>query len=168
MPPDVDVCPHTVFIRSSVLRRKPINLLPLGFEAQTKKSSWWFYEWNHQTTATSLEAQTGKPKWVVLRPNHKNRSHQFWGQTGRNCRPWFWGCTKKPALLISLCTVQTTHSFTRPPDPPVTKYSTCASPSPVLYTKSPTSASILIATRHATPITYISQDKQTRFFTWNR
>jgi hypothetical protein len=38
-PPDVDACPHTVFIRSSVLRRKPINLRPLGFEAQTKKVS---------------------------------------------------------------------------------------------------------------------------------
>jgi hypothetical protein len=38
-PPDVDVFPHTVFIRSSVLRCKPINLLPLGFETQTKKLS---------------------------------------------------------------------------------------------------------------------------------
>jgi hypothetical protein len=34
---DVDACPHTVFIHSLVLRRKPTNLLPLGFEAQTKK-----------------------------------------------------------------------------------------------------------------------------------
>jgi hypothetical protein len=29
----VDACPHTVFIHSSVLRRKPTNLLPLDFEA---------------------------------------------------------------------------------------------------------------------------------------
>jgi hypothetical protein len=36
---DVDACPHTVFIRSSVLRHKPTNLLPLGFETQTKKKS---------------------------------------------------------------------------------------------------------------------------------
>jgi hypothetical protein len=27
------VCPHTVFIRSLVLRRKPTNLLSLGFDA---------------------------------------------------------------------------------------------------------------------------------------
>jgi hypothetical protein len=32
-PLDVDVCPHTVFIRSSILRHKSINLLPLSFEA---------------------------------------------------------------------------------------------------------------------------------------
>jgi hypothetical protein len=32
-------CPHTVFIRSLVLRNKPANLLLLGFEAQTKKPS---------------------------------------------------------------------------------------------------------------------------------
>jgi hypothetical protein len=35
--PDVDACPHTVFIRSSVLRHKLTNLVPLGLEAQTKK-----------------------------------------------------------------------------------------------------------------------------------
>jgi hypothetical protein len=104
-PPDVDVCPDTVFIRSSVLRCKLTNLLPLGFEAQTKKLLRWFYGPNHQTTATSFEAQTGKPEQVVLKPNHKNRSHWFWGQIRRNCRPWFWGWTKKLALLISLCTV---------------------------------------------------------------
>jgi hypothetical protein len=39
----VDACPHTVFIRSSVLRHKSINLLPLGFEVQTKKPSRWFW-----------------------------------------------------------------------------------------------------------------------------
>jgi hypothetical protein len=39
-PLDVDVCPHIVFIYPSVLRHKLINLLPLGFETQTKKSSW--------------------------------------------------------------------------------------------------------------------------------
>jgi hypothetical protein len=38
-PPDVDACPHTVFIHSSILRLKPTNLLPLGLEAQTKKPS---------------------------------------------------------------------------------------------------------------------------------
>jgi hypothetical protein len=37
------------------------NFLPLGFEAQTKKSSWWFCGSNHQTAATNFKAQTGKP-----------------------------------------------------------------------------------------------------------
>jgi hypothetical protein len=55
-PPDVNACPHTVFIRASVLRRKSTNLLPLCFEAQTKKPSRWFCGANHQTTAASFEA----------------------------------------------------------------------------------------------------------------
>jgi hypothetical protein len=66
----------------------------LGFEAQIKKPSWWFWGPNHQIVATSFEAQTGKPEAtsfeakleetvatgfeaksgetvpVVLRPNH--------------------------------------------------------------------------------------------------
>jgi hypothetical protein len=34
------VCPHTVFIHSSLLMQKPTNLFPIGFEAQTKKLLW--------------------------------------------------------------------------------------------------------------------------------
>jgi hypothetical protein len=81
--------------------------------------------------------------------NRKIRSHQFWGQIRRNCRhrfwghgrnrtsgfkakqlinyrSWFWDSTKKLALLVSLCTVQTAHDVTRPPDRPATEYPTCA------------------------------------------
>jgi hypothetical protein len=36
---DVNACPHTIFICTSVLRRKLTYLLPLGFEAQTNKLS---------------------------------------------------------------------------------------------------------------------------------
>jgi hypothetical protein len=124
-PPDVNACPHTIFIRSSVLRCKLTNLLPLGFEAQTKKPSQWFCGPNHQTTAADFEAQTGKPERVVLRPNHKNRSHQFLGQIRRNRRPWFWGWTKKTTIFVSLCTVQTAHGVTWPPNHSATEYSTC-------------------------------------------
>jgi hypothetical protein len=60
-PSDVDACPDTIFICSSVLRHKPINLLPLGFEAQTKKQSKWFWG---QTT--------DKPSPPILRLNQKN------------------------------------------------------------------------------------------------
>jgi hypothetical protein len=60
-PPDVNVCPYTIFIRSEVLRRKPTNLLPLSFEAQTKKLLWWFCCPNYQTSGADFEAQTGKP-----------------------------------------------------------------------------------------------------------
>jgi hypothetical protein len=145
-----------------------INHSPLGFEAQTKKLSRWFCGPNHQPAAAGFEAQIGKPERVVLRPNHKNRSHWFWGQTGRNHRLWFWGLTKKPALLISLCTVQTTHSVTWPLNHSATEYPTCAWPSPILCTKFPTSALILVAAHRTAPITYTSRDKQTCFSTWNK
>jgi hypothetical protein len=74
----------------------------------------------------------------VLSPKPKNSSLQFWGQIGRNCpsvfevkpltnrRPWFWGLTKKLALLVSMCTVQNAYGVTRPPDRLTTEYPTCA------------------------------------------
>jgi hypothetical protein len=36
------------------------NRSPLGFEVQTKKPSWWFWDPNHQIVATGFEAQTEK------------------------------------------------------------------------------------------------------------
>jgi hypothetical protein len=36
-------------------------------------------------------------------------------------------------------------------------------PSPVLCTRSPTPATVLVAARHAAPVTCTSRDKQTRF-----
>jgi hypothetical protein len=57
-PLDVNVCPHTIFIHTSVLRRKPTNLLPHGFEDQTKKLSWRFYGPNHQTAVAGFEFYT--------------------------------------------------------------------------------------------------------------
>jgi hypothetical protein len=86
-PSDVDACPHTVFIRSSVLRRKPTNLLPLGFVVQTKKSSQWFCGPNHQTAAVGFEAQTG------------NLSEWFWGQTTRTIATDF---ETKPGETVDL------------------------------------------------------------------
>jgi hypothetical protein len=68
-PSDVDVSPYTVFIHTSVFWCKSANLLPLGFEAQTKKLSQWFWGLNHQTVDLSFDAQTKKP------------SQWFWGQT---------------------------------------------------------------------------------------
>jgi hypothetical protein len=103
-----------------------------------------------------FEAQITIPELPVLRPNSRNR------------RPWFWGSTKKSSLLISMCTVQTTHSITRPPDRPATEYLICAWPSPVLCTRSPTPTMILVAACHVAPVTYTPQDKETRFFTWTK
>jgi hypothetical protein len=86
---------------------QPTNRSLLGFEAQTKKPSRWFWGSNHQTRATSFEAQTRKPSTtLVLRLNQETHCqfwgqterkcrHQFWGQTGENSRHWFWGQTSK-------------------------------------------------------------------------
>jgi hypothetical protein len=68
-PPDVDACPHIVFICSSVLRCKSTNLLPLGFEIQTIKPSQWFWGTNYQTVDLDFDAQT------------KKLSQWFWNQT---------------------------------------------------------------------------------------
>jgi hypothetical protein len=40
---------------------QPINQSPLGFEDQTKKSSRWFWDPNHQTVVVGFETQIGKP-----------------------------------------------------------------------------------------------------------
>jgi hypothetical protein len=151
-PPDVDACPHTVFICSSVLSHKLTNLLPLGFEVQTKKLSRWFCGPNHQTADVSFDAQIEKSKRVILRPKHKNCNHRFWDQIRRNRRPWFWGWTKKPTLLTSLCMMHIAHSVTRPLDRPTTENPTCVWSSPIICTKSPTHVSILVAVHHVAPV----------------
>jgi hypothetical protein len=87
----------------------------------------------------------------ILRPKLGNR----W--------TWFWGSTKKPVLLVSLCTVQTAHSITRLPDHPAIEYPTCAWSSPIICTRSPTPTYILIAARYVAPATYTPWDKQTWF-----
>jgi hypothetical protein len=102
-PPDVDACPHIVFIRSSILSQKPINLLPLSFEAQTKKSLQWFCGPNHHTVTPVLRPKPGNlSEWFW---GQTTRTHRFWGQPRRNRQPWFWDWIKKLALLVSLCTV---------------------------------------------------------------
>jgi hypothetical protein len=78
------------------------NRSPLGFESQTKKPLRWFWDPNHQTGSAGFEAQIGKPSTL------------------------FWGSTKKPVLLVSMCTVQIAHDITRPLDRPAIEYPTCA------------------------------------------
>jgi hypothetical protein len=87
---------------------QPTNRTLLGFEVQTKKSSQWFWDTNHQTITAGFEGQIGKPSTTlvlklnqeivstdfeakpvkqsppVLRPNRGNYRHWFWGQTREN------------------------------------------------------------------------------------
>jgi hypothetical protein len=84
-PPDVDVCPHTVFIHSLVLRHKSTNLLPLGFEVQTKKLSLLF-----------RGQPTDNPLPPVLRLNRKTHASRLLhvydvDRTRRHPTSWFFG-----------------------------------------------------------------------------
>jgi hypothetical protein len=147
-PPNINTCPHTIIIRWSILRCKPTNLLPHGFEAQTKKPSWWFWGPNHQTIDLGFEAQTKKP------------SQWFWGQTTDKPSPPILRLNRETGLLVSfMCLMRIAHIVTRPPDRPTIKYPTCALSSSILRTNSPTPASILVTTRHVASVTYTSRDK---------
>jgi hypothetical protein len=102
---DVDVCPHSIFICSSILRRKPTNLLPHSFEAQTKKLSWWFWCPNHQTVDFGFEVKTKKPSQWFWCLNHQTIATGFETKQGNSClsSPPHVRCkshTASPDLLI--------------------------------------------------------------------
>jgi hypothetical protein len=133
-PLDLNACP-TMSHPPVGFMAQPTNRSLLGFETQTKKPPRWFWGPNHQTAASGFEAQTRKPSTtMVLRLNQEIVATGFDAKPEKtvplvlrpNHRPLFWGSTKKPALLISTCTMQTAHSATRPLDRLVTEYLTCA------------------------------------------
>jgi hypothetical protein len=91
-PSNVDTCPHTVFILSSVLRSKPINLPPLvlrhkprnrrgDFETQITKSSTLVLRTKPRNHRGDFGAQITKPSALILRPKPRKASQWFWGQT---------------------------------------------------------------------------------------
>jgi hypothetical protein len=108
---------------------KPRETVATGFEAKPEKTVATGFEAKlEKTVAAGFEAKPEKTVRVVLKPNHKQTilvdlRPNHW-QTNR--WPWFWGSTKKPALLITTCMVQTTHSITRALDRLATDYPTCA------------------------------------------
>jgi hypothetical protein len=120
---------------------------------------------NQETRPSGFEVKplTNRTSGFEAKPL-ANRSSGFEVKPLTNHRPWFWGQTKKPALLVSSCTVQIAHNITRPPDRPAIEYLIYAWLSLILYTRSPTPATILITARNAAPVTCTPQDKQTRFF----
>jgi hypothetical protein len=91
-PSDLDVCPA-------------LNHSLIGFVAQPINRSLLDFEFKPRNCRGDFEAKITKSELPILRPKPENR------------RPWFWCSTKKPALLDSICTVQTTHDVTRPSDP---------------------------------------------------
>jgi hypothetical protein len=118
---------------------QPTNRTPLGFEAQTKKPSRWFWGSNQQIGAAGFEAQTGKPSTtLVLGLNQetdrrfwgqtgRNHRHHFWGQTGENRRHWFWGQTSenRPSCFEAKLLTNRRHWFKGSTKKPVLLVSTC-------------------------------------------
>jgi hypothetical protein len=100
--------------------------------------------------------------------SNKPPSIWFWSSNQQNIDTDFEAQTGKPTLLVFfLCMMWITHGVTRPPDRLATEYLTYARSSPILRTKSPTPASIIIIARHIAFATYTSWDKQMHFSTPN-
>jgi hypothetical protein len=158
---------RAIFILPSILWCNRQTIAHLVLMPKLKKPSRWFSRLNHQTAAVGFEAQTDPSEW-------------FWGQTTRTIATGFetksretvnLGFEAKLRNLLSLCplcAVQTTHNVIWPLDRPTIEYPSCAWPSLVLCTKSPTPTTILVAACHVTPVTYTSWEKHTRFSTRNR
>jgi hypothetical protein len=85
----------------------------LGFEAQIKKPSQWFWGPNHQPVAAGFEAQTGKPSTtLVVRLNHETVATDFEAKPEKPSPPilrpnwkkpsqWCWDqTTDKPLTMI--------------------------------------------------------------------
>jgi hypothetical protein len=117
---------------------KPPETVATGFDAKPS-----------EIVATDFEAKPAKIVQVVLRPNHSQTVDLGFEAQLRNlrspssrarCRPH----TAPPNLLIA-----------RPPSTRPMR------PSPVLCTRSPTPATILVTTRHPAPATCTPRDKQT-------
>jgi hypothetical protein len=108
-PLDPDTCP--MLSSSSVsFEAQTINHNPLGFDVETKKLPWWFYDPNYQIVATDFDAQTEKPSTtgfeaklreiiatgfeaksggtapLVLRPNHSQTVNLDFKAQPRNSR----------------------------------------------------------------------------------
>jgi hypothetical protein len=107
---------------------KPEKIVAAGFKAKPPETIDTSFDAKlEKTIATNFEAKPVKTIRVVLRPKPiKNRPSGFEPKPLTNRRPWFQGSTKKSALLVSTCTVQTAHGAIRPLDRPATEYPTYA------------------------------------------
>jgi hypothetical protein len=104
-PLDPDACPTPKHPPVSFVVQ-PTNQAPLGFEAQTKIPSWWFWGPNHQTRAARFVAQTGKLSTLILRLNqetHAPRLHVHGAdRTQRHRVPDLWDHSRSSALGLLL------------------------------------------------------------------
>jgi hypothetical protein len=124
---------------------KPLETIAAGFDIKPL-----------ETVATGFEAKPVKTVRVVLRPNHSQTVDLNFEAQLRNSR------SSSPRARCKPHTAPPDFSTARTPNTwPVR-------PSPVLCTRSPTPAMVLIAARHAALATCTSWDKQTWFSKWNK
>jgi hypothetical protein len=150
---------------------------------------------NNQAACTHAESKDSKPEPEEPRPWHGKLREKILceklqargqlatkldlAQTAQNSfdvkplpnhRPSFWGSTKKLALQVSTCQVQTVYSVTRPVNHPVTEYPTCVTISDSLHQVSysyhshhhctPCRTCQLHTTRQANAILQMNKDKR--------
>jgi hypothetical protein len=158
-PSDFDTC-----LTSSCLYRL--------YGVTDKSKSAWFWGSNQEIIVVILRLKSPnqsyqfwdsnrKPEPPILRPNREKPSQWFWWQPvdhGFNAQP-------RNLYLSSPCAWCRLH--TASPDLPIVRPSSIwpVQPSPILYTRSPTPTTILVATHHTAPITCTLWDKQMWFST---
>jgi hypothetical protein len=136
---------------------KPLETVTTSFEAKPAKTVQVVLRPNHsQIVTTSFESKPVKTVRVDLRPNHSQTVDLGFEAQPRNTR------SSSPRAWCRPHTSPPDLSIARPPSTRPVR------PSLVLCTRSPTPATILIATRHAAPATCTQWDKQTRFFERNK
>jgi hypothetical protein len=180
-PLDLDACPRHLHPPIGFVAQLT-NRSPAGFDAQTNKLSWWFWVPNHHIVACLVL----RHKPINRRGDRKTLHHRFWGQTGwnyhigfeakplinrpndfevkplTNCRPCFEAQSRNSCSSFSRAqcrphTASPDFSIVRPPSTQPVRSS------PILCTRSPTPATILVAGCHATPGTCTPRNKQTQF-----
>jgi hypothetical protein len=176
-PLDLDTCPTPSHPPVGFVAQ-PTNRSLLGFEAQIKKPSRWFWGPNHQTVAVDFEAQTKKPSTtLILRLNQETVATGFETKSEKTVLVVLWpnhwqtvelGFEAQPENMCSLSPRAWCRPHTAPSDllitrPPSTWH---VWPSSVLCIRSPTPATMLIAAHHAALIICTPWDKQTWFFKW--
>jgi hypothetical protein len=136
---------------------KPLETVIAGFEAKPLETVATGFEAKPQETVTTgFEAKPAKTVRVVLRPNHSQTVDLGFKAQPKNLR------SSSPRALCRPHTAPPDLSTARPPSTwPVR-------PSPVLCSRSPTPATVLIIAHHVVPITFTPWDKQTWFFEWSK
>jgi hypothetical protein len=129
---------------------KPAKTVTAGFEAKLLETVPADFEAKPtETVTTGFEAKPAKIIRVVLRPNHSQTVDLGFKAQPKN------PCSSSPRAWCRSLMAPPDLSITRPPSTRPMR------PSPVLCTRSPTPATILVAARHAAPATCTPQDKQT-------